>query len=125
MLKKLFAILLIAIYLIPSSEITQLLKLPALLEHFMEHQKKDESLSFARFFCMHYHSKHSEDSEHSKLPFKTHDNCQHHNVVAFPPVQYSNTFVYFTALQNELSDYYSHFNSTNFQASIWQPPKFS
>lgn len=52
----------------------EVLKLPLLAEHFLDHQSRD-ALSFAGFLDQHYSGSHSDadQSEDEQLPFKTID----------------------------------------------------
>lgn len=81
MLKKSIAIFLVSLYLLSISEFNQLLKLPLLVQHFIEHQMEDESLTFCDFLGMHYahvNQKNNDDAKDKKLPFKT----NHANIIS-------------------------------------------
>ena len=58
-MKKIIAIFLITIFLCANTSIGQLLKVPNLLEHYKEHQKKvaTSSISFVQFLKLHYSKK--------------------------------------------------------------------
>lgn len=87
MAKRVLIILLSALILAGSTEIHQLLKLPVLIQHYLQHRKKDTSLSFIEFIKIHYagkaHPNDNDDSEDGRLPFKSTDGISH---IDTPPV---------------------------------------
>lgn len=55
--------------------VSQFTKLPALLQHYREHQQGNRQIGFFDFLAMHYwcHNRHdSDDERHRQLPFKDH-----------------------------------------------------
>ena len=77
-LKKLFAISFLLIYLFSTTEFSQLLKLPLLIEHFIEHREVNSHLTFRQFLLLHYALSGDQDADQArdmKLPFKSHSNC--------------------------------------------------
>jgi len=126
-LRQMGIIFLLTIYLTSVTELYQLLKMPVLIEHFIEHKEKAMSLSFWEFLDMHYAHQHSEDGDLSRdmqLPFKAHDGC-------------SSTYISAQLINssNELStkplspticfylEYSGKFLNSAFHSAIWQPPK--
>jgi len=81
MVKNLLAILLGALILSGSTEIHELLKFPLLIQHYLQHQKKDASLTFIEFVKIHYsdkeHPTDNDDNEDNKLPFRSTDGISH------------------------------------------------
>ena len=68
------SIVLLSAYLISSTEFSQLLKLPLLLEHFNEHKTLNEGTTLWSFMMMHYTNNDVEYAEHEQdmqLPFKS------------------------------------------------------
>lgn len=126
-LKKIIAIVLLSIYLISLTELSQLVKLPVLIEHFSEHKKKDGNLSFWQFLCIHYSQNKMMDADHEKdmkLPFKSHDGCISVIEIAFV----SNHFDYQISKpvydeSKSYSMYTEQFLQSAYLSSIWQPPK--
>ncbi|MES2138757.1 MAG: hypothetical protein V4511_03560 [Bacteroidota bacterium] len=127
-MKKLIAISFVFVFLYANTELHQLLKLPVLVHHYLEHHEEDNSASFAGFLYSHYNSEksHSDNDhhDHHNLPFKT-DCANVHSSLAYtghhqysfqhtPPVSVKVNVVY-----NEII--YSSASLSN----IWQPPKFS
>ncbi|PWS28840.1 hypothetical protein DHW03_03125 [Pedobacter yonginense] len=73
MLKR-TAVLLLCCYLFSSTEISQILKLPTLIGHYLVHKEKQRDLSLWAFLGIHYFSGEVHDSDYEqdmKLPFKT------------------------------------------------------
>lgn len=126
MFRKWFAILMIAVYAFANTELHQLLKLPVLTSHFMEHRSENPELTLVTFLYLHYILPQPKDKDYNRdmqLPFKT-DVCSVFHVVVAPhsspilfsvkpPVYherkycaYQAPFLYFTALND-----------------IWQPPR--
>jgi len=64
--------------LFATTELNQLLKLPLLAEHFIEHREENKHLSLWQFLCSHYAYGDVRDADYDKdmkLPFKSHENC--------------------------------------------------
>lgn len=125
-MKNVLAIFLISIYVFSATELHQLLKLPVLLEHFEEHQKKDNSISMFKFLAMHYLYSDDKDGDKDKdvkLPFKSNDECANSINIAFTQnpniiIQKLIVSVYKTfELRND------SFIPTSILSSIWQPPR--
>ncbi|QEC69935.1 hypothetical protein FRZ67_22515 [Panacibacter ginsenosidivorans] len=68
------AIFLVSLYLFGATDAYQLLKLPALINHYIEHRGEDPSMNFISFIHLHYQGKIVIDADFQqdmKLPFKT------------------------------------------------------
>lgn len=125
-LKKAIAILFLSIYLLSTTELSQLLKLPALIEHFAEHKKENSQITLWSFLNIHYAHGIVHDKDYDKdmkLPFK-----EQINTVAFAPVYFP------SALSDLTVPLFTLFNKKQFFPkdiqiissyldSIWQPPK--
>jgi hypothetical protein len=104
-----------------------LVKLPVLVEHFVEHREKNRNLSFLDFLGMHYSQQNEKDGDYDRdmqLPFKSHDGCSTTTLSALlhnPPSELSNKPELSMACQ--YSEYSDEFLSQAYLASIWQPPK--
>lgn len=71
-MRKIFVIGLIAVHLLGNTDLNQLVKLPKLISHFIQHQRQIPELSFIDFIAMHYGGNDgttADDNEDSKLPF--------------------------------------------------------
>ncbi len=104
------------------TEISQFMKVPSLVQHYLEHQKED-GMSFMEFIAMHYQegNKHL-DPHHHDLPFKAHQ-CHHFN-------QTDILDFHSLALGKELAQvnkpvpaYREAFYNSTLLSSIWQPPQ--
>ena len=128
-MKRIIALTFLSLYLISSTGLHQFLKLPALVEHFSEHQQKDKSITLWKFLCIHYAHETVKDGDYdkdSKLPFKTLDNCNSSNHIKLLPEQKLcfNTII-LPSEEKVICKYYPRFTNSTFLKSIWQPPKFS
>ena len=76
-MQRRFSIFLLALYLFAATEAYQLLKLPLLVIHFIQHCQEDPSMTLSAFLAMHYADETIYDDDWQddmQLPFKT---CQH------------------------------------------------
>jgi hypothetical protein len=117
------------IYLFSATELSELLKVPQLIEHYTEHKSQNNKISFLDFICIHYYDAHDNDGDDEsdmKLPFKSHDNCSVSNSQVF----FSNSFPNFRIKPTEIllektKIFKEEFIYSSFQSNIWQPPKLS
>lgn len=80
-MKKALVIVLVMIHLLGTTEVGQLLRVPALLSHYFQHHRQDNSISFFEFISMHYGGDDGTDADNDydgKLP------CHnlHHNTIS-------------------------------------------
>jgi len=126
-LKTTIAILFSLTYLFATTQLGELFKLPAMAEHFTEHQKEDPMISFWSFICIHYMHGEVQDDDFDKdmkLPFKSHSSCSCSTITYLQPAPNYDLFynVFFKATTNTNFAYTSSF-IPNYFSSIWQPPK--
>jgi hypothetical protein len=60
------------------SELHQFLRMPVLIQHFMEHRQKDRSISLLAFLKEHYINQYIRDADYQRdqqLPFRHTDCC--------------------------------------------------
>lgn len=126
-LKKSIAILFLSIYLLTTTDAYQLLKMPMIFKHFVEHRQADKNISFLKFLDMHYMHGSPKDKDYHKdmqLPFKSSGDfisvlasefipLNEHILLTAPVVLVSEKKI--AIQQNDLLPSYL--------ASIWQPPK--
>ncbi len=127
-LKKAIPIFFLAIFLLSTTQLRELLKLPLLYEHFQEHSQLNKNISIASFLKIHYAEPTTKDADYEKdmkLPFKSLDCFS--SALTF----YFNNFQFFSLapkVQYTLSSKnfytYQFSYSSAFLSSIWQPPKF-
>ena len=126
-MKKSISIAFLLIYLFSATELSQLVKLPTLVEHFSEHKQQNETMSFWDFLCIHYAGKFSKDNDYEKdmkLPFKSHDTSQTFIFVANPPVTPYISSLSINFKEKTFCHYDEQFLPTFYLSGIWQPPKF-
>ncbi len=120
--------ILIMVYLFSATEASQLLKLPLLFSHFVEHQQKEPSMSFGEFLHHHYAIDHGDDGDAStdnKLPFKSHDQCWSFvfPISIFHTIQFSQLKTIVIEKKNILFSSSANIVSA-YLSTIWQPPRF-
>ncbi len=126
--KKAISIFFLAIYLLSTTQLGELLKLPILVHHFVEHKTENKNLSFLAFLEIHYAHGSPHDADYDKdmkLPFKT---ISHSNIASISfctpiPNFKHNPIVYFQSNKQQFSAY-SFTYSSAFLSSIWEPPKY-
>jgi len=124
------AALLLTGYLVSTTELCQLLKLPVLVEHYFEHKEKSPGMSVVDFLTFHYKGDHLENHPHDddyeqdqKLPFMMPNNLLQVVCVSSQPVTLESddrgrtNDVRKTPLRND------RFADDTFLSAIWQPPK--
>jgi hypothetical protein len=77
--RKRLAILFVAIYLLGTTEAYQLLKVPALIVHYVQHAREDPELDLFSFLRMHYAEDQVFDADWQQdmqLPFKSHEDTK-------------------------------------------------
>ncbi|MBC7524368.1 MAG: hypothetical protein H7239_08025 [Flavobacterium sp.] len=126
-MKKYLAIALLVLYLMSTTELNQLLKLPALVEHYNEHQLENSSLTFFEFLHMHYSQADDHDGDKDKdmkLPFKSHSLCCSANpvIVTLPELYVFTSNLVIESSRKEVN-YYRFLICPSPLKSIWQPPK--
>lgn len=71
-MRKMLAISLISLHLFGNTELAQLLNLPELIRHYLQHQHQNHSLGFLSFLFQHYcgdDGTKADDNEDAQLPF--------------------------------------------------------
>lgn len=127
-MKKRISIVFLLIYLFSAFQISEYLKIPILVDHYYEHQQENPKLSLWNFICDHYAHGEVQDADYDKdmkLPFKSHHSgCSCGAITFLAPIQTFN-------FENKpfLNEYkkpnfgYTFSFISNFNSSIWQPPK--
>ena len=111
--------------LFDGSIISQLVKLPKLYDHFIEHKSLDKNVNVIAFISMHYLGKDIQDNDHEKdmsLPFKT-SHYQPIFQLAFESQNPITEKLKFTSTQNQWPDR-SRFNLVQSSlSSLFRPPR--
>ena len=116
-----------SIFLFANTEIGQLLKLPFLIHHYIDHKDDNESLSFMDFLHKHYQEENSHQSnnnQHEKLPFKSHNLGFSQSTLSYQPF-IGFEFQISKPIETKINLIYSTaFYPASISSRIWQPPKF-
>ncbi len=75
MLKRALSILFLLVYINSFTELHEVLRLPILLEHYSEHKKLSQEISFWDFLELHYKTDVAHDEHDNQLPFKVLGHC--------------------------------------------------
>lgn len=125
-MKKWISILLLSFYLVSTTELYQLLKIPTLIEHFIEHRVDNSEMTLISFLKMHYGHpvKDADYQKDQKLPFVAH---------SYPPLALLFTLNPEFSIKiekqiildyhKEINSFYDLFYDKDASNSIWQPPK--
>jgi hypothetical protein len=125
--KKWIVYFLLITYLASFCGVRQVVKLPNLIEHFVEHKLAKNEMSVYAFFKMHYLDEQKKDKDYDedmKLPFKTHDFSSVSFALNIPPEKPTFTIQY-QSIYVDVSSNFSYsekFYPSVFQ-QIWEPPK--
>lgn len=119
--------MLLTAYLFSTTELHQLLKLPAVFAHFADHRKGNKDISFLQFLNMHYMHGSPKDKDYSedmKLPFKTADNCA---ATVSPVVIPRLVHIFGTHVihipEKEVHIPQDELIPSSYLSRVWQPPK--
>lgn len=120
---QLFSIALLFLYVSVQSPLHEIIKLPSLVDHFIQHQTKEPNISFFDFIEEHYlNVDNNTDDIHKKLPFKdeNHPLMIGFNYVTSSPLSHiPNCF----PSKKEFIQHYKQSESLGETRSIWQPPR--
>lgn len=103
----------------------EVLKLPELVSHYMEHKEGDASISLLSFLKMHYadNAADGDYSKHMQLPFK-HCCTPIFLVLTTVTNKVQVTFRnYIPECKQVIYGYINPFLKIDFKQNIWQPPK--
>ena len=122
-MKRILSIALISFYIISFTEVHQLIRLPLLVVHFIEHKALSRDITFFEFLELHYSTETAHDDRDMQLPFKDCSHCVASQTVVLP--------VFNIDLKQEVVSYtpsvhtafYKKFIPSSHLAEIWQPPK--
>ena len=69
-MRRIISIGLLVLHLGLYTEMDEIVRLPILIEHFLEHRSQVADMSFLQFLVMHYKTDVAHDSTDMELPFK-------------------------------------------------------
>lgn len=125
MVPKVAAIFFLSVMLVSQTPFQQLLKLPVLVEHFIEHKNDTPAISFLEFIQLHYFNGSPKDEDYEKdqqLPFQAdavvvfNSNVElpeHHFKIDVLPLYKEKSYPFISIV--DLADRHGF--------DIWQPPK--
>lgn len=124
-MKKHLSILFLSVYLLSITQLGELIKLPLMVEHYMEHKERNSNLTIFEFLCIHYQGQDVPDADYDKdmkLPFKSYTSIC--SVVFFPLIQEYKPIQKISSTYKKQNLYtYSFSYSSIYHSSIWQPPR--
>ena len=127
-MNKLIALFFLNSYLFSLVQVTELLKIPFLVEHFLEHQSGKPEMNLLEFLSIHYTHNDVKDTDYEKdmkLPFKSQNQVNVFSDITFFQINLNfksqNTFVLIDKKINFFKYNFSFI--AQFLSSIWQPPK--
>ncbi|MGB3130807.1 MAG: hypothetical protein WBB26_03940 [Saprospiraceae bacterium] len=126
-MKKGFAIFFLVLYVVSTTQVIEILKLPMLLSHFQDHRIQDKEISFLDFLEMHYLNGNPIDEDYAqdmKLPFKSTGESTINFISFYTPCTYFEPFDV-APIKEGTQKFFDHhnMNASSFLSSIWQPPK--
>lgn len=126
---KSVSILLLSFYLLTVVQVSELLKIPTMVEHYGEHQQGKPNISFWEFISLHYMQGEVYDDDYSKdmkLPFKSNCSVSMSSEVFVPSTLHFNFNPVISIQEYKPQKFgYSFSFYPNYFSSIWQPPKIS
>ncbi|MFY1045787.1 hypothetical protein [Chryseobacterium sp. GP-SGM7] len=127
-MKKLVSILLLTLYLVSTTELYQLLKIPQLVEHYIEHKGLNSEMTLTAFLKTHYDhpAKDGDYGKDQKLPFIIHAKPLSFLFTLNKEFQmdaYQESFV--KIISHKMPSKDEDFCFKGFLNSVWEPPRFS
>lgn len=128
-MKKWISIAVLSVYLISTTELYQLLKIPFFVEHYLEHKGLNNELTLWEFMTLHYFGddlRDDDDAKDMQLPFKSNDGYITLNILAFFSEPVSILYLPADAVAIILTActvYEKVFIPSSYSSNIWQPPK--
>lgn len=123
-MKRLLASSFLMLYILATTSLIELIKLPTLIHHYHEHSKDNKNLSFTDFVYLHYMTNHSSSNEdsHSNLPFKSAKNITSYSIILHEVFSINNQDDYDISIFR-IINHYKMENSFRLLDNIWHPPK--
>ena len=124
-MNKKAAYIFLAIYLLGATELSQLLKIPLLIEHYTEHKLDNGNLSLLSFMYMHYVGDDGDTTDEQKdqnLPFKS-AHFQMQNTVVFSVFKYELPKIFVNMNRSVWPVMQSNSLSTIALGSLFRPPR--
>lgn len=124
-MKKLISIVLLSLYLVSTTELYQLLKMPLLVEHYIQHKNLNPEMSFTAFLKTHYENpvKDSDYDQDQRLPFVSHTHLLSVVFTVNSSVGFYFAEKVYIYLGAEKTFYKSVLYNKEILSSIWEPPR--
>jgi len=125
--KKLISILLLSLYLVSTTEVYQLLKIPTLIEHYWEHKKLNPEMSLTAFLKTHYDHpvKDGDYGKDQKLPFVIHTTPLALIFIIGDTFQFEIKNDHFKQIKSrKMPSRNDNFCYRGFLRTAWEPPKY-
>ncbi|MGE4514429.1 hypothetical protein [Chryseobacterium taeanense] len=127
-MKKLISILLLSLYLVSTTELYQLLKIPTLIEHYCEHKKLNPEMSLTAFLKTHYENpvKDGDFGKDQKLPFIIHTTPLALVFIVGDTFNFELKNDHFKQIKSrKIPSKNDRFCYKGFLRTAWEPPKYS
>ena len=126
-MRKFLILFIVSAYLLSTTELVQLLKVPVLISHYLEHKENNQKTTVWDYLVHHYkgHGIDEDWETDMRLPFMRHSEIL--QVLVVPPnnmLKLPRKNWHFS-LGNHNHTYKEKFNPHSPAESIWQPPKIS
>ena len=125
-MKKVISILLLSLYLISTTEVYELLKIPTLIEHYWEHKKLNPEMTLTAFLKTHYENpvKDGDYGKDQKLPFVVHSAPLALIFTVHPNFYFETKSENYRPLQShKIPSKDEDFCYKGFTGAVWEPPK--
>ncbi len=125
-MKRFNLLLLIAIYFISATGLSELSKLPLLQLHYQQSKHSIPELTFGEFLVMHYltdDNNSKDDAQDRNLPYKSIEACF---LVSAATIATGTTDVVIKStyyFEKSIPFYSTTFVSSSYQNMVWHPPK--
>jgi hypothetical protein len=121
-MRRVAAIGMLVLHLSLLTEMNELMRLPLLVEHFIEHRELVPEMSFFQFLAMHYKTDVAHDSTDMELPFKQCDHSVASPIFTLPAERIELNPAVPSAMPEFFSLYISFVPSAG-PNEIFQPPR--
>jgi len=122
-MKRIFSIVLISFYIVSFTEVHQLIRLPLLAVHFIEHKALSKDITFFEFLELHYSTETAHDDRDMELPFKDCSHCVASQTVVLPCFKIELKQDAMAYASPVYTVFYKKFIPSSHLSEIWQPPK--
>lgn len=127
MMKRLLAIFFLFTFLSANTAFGEVLKLPVLIHHYVEHEELEHKVSFIDFLKEHYSNLAQHDDyahhHHDNLPFKSTIGHGSNVITIIPPLSLKLERIEFASDKIKILVHRNEHFDNNYLSKIWQPPR--